>query len=190
MGRFLKQSWLVLTAALVFGLLVALVHGQLKPIIEANAKEKLEREMKALLTEAVSFDAIPDSEGKSVLYYIGKGAEGGITGYAIEAVGGGFADKIKLLVTTDSKCEKLRGIAVLKSNETPGFGDKIKDARFKDQYVGCPAVKLVVTKSGSRSIVDDKIVSITGATVSSEAVTRIVNEAVESLRQLQAAPEN
>ena len=36
--NFIKQSWLVIVAALVFGLLVAGVHGQLKGKIEQNAK--------------------------------------------------------------------------------------------------------------------------------------------------------
>ena len=170
-----------MAAALIFGLLVAMVHGQLKPRIEKNAKDKLERELKKLLTEADTFEDNTGSQGR-VLYYTGKDCSGTVVGYAIEVVGGGFADKIKLLVTTGAEIKKLGGIAILKCNETPGFGDKIKDLEFKDQYVGCPAVKLMVIKNGDRSLVDDEIVAITGATISSEAVTKIVNKAVLSLR--------
>ena len=39
-----------------------------------------------------------------------------------------------------------------------------------------------MVKSGDRSVVDEQIVAITGATISSEAVTKIVNEVVVSLR--------
>jgi electron transport complex protein RnfG len=100
-------------------------------------------------------------------------------------VGGGFADKIVLLVTLDPGLEKLLGIAVLKSNETPGFGDKIKNPPFKDQFGGCPVQeKLMVVKTGDRSKVDREIVSITGATISSEAVTKIVNDAVREMKTI------
>jgi electron transport complex protein RnfG len=184
---FLKQSWLVIVAALVFGLLVSGIYGQLDPIIKKNEREKLEREMKGLLVSATTFEMVADEtdpQGEKALYYVGKSEQGEVAGYAIIAEGGGFADKILLLVGLDGQLEKLLGIAILKTNETPGFGDKIKDGEFKDQFQDCPATKLMVAKTGDRSVVDDKIVAITGATISSEAVATIVNGAVNSLREL------
>jgi len=170
-------------AALVFGLLVAFVNGQLKGRIAENAKRKLGNEMQMLLSEAKNFEEVKDSTGE-MLYSVGKDVNGQVAGYAIRATGGGFADKIGLLVTLDSKGKNLLGIAVLQSNETPGFGDKIKGEMFKGQFVGCPAgQKLVVIKTGDRGVVDEQIVAITGATISSEAVVKIVNEAVETLRR-------
>ena len=80
--------------------------------------------------------------------------------------------------------ENLLGFSVLKTNETPGFGDKIKNAEFSDQFRGCPAVKLTVEKTGDRSVADDKIVAITGATISSEAVVTIINSALNNMRDL------
>ena len=181
--NFLKQSWLVMLAALVFGLLVSGLYGQLEPKIKEQARLKLEREMKALMTEAIEFEAVPDAE--SPQYFIGKDAEGAIVGYAIQMEGGGFADKIRLLVAIDRPLEKLLGIGILKTNETPGFGDKIKGDEFKDQYKGSPALKLKVLKEGDRSNSDDQnIIAITGATISSDAVTKIVNNAVVELKKL------
>ncbi|MCP4707380.1 MAG: hypothetical protein GY869_02040, partial [Planctomycetes bacterium] len=138
--NFLKQSWLVMLAALVFGLLVSGLYGQLEPKIKEQARLKLEREMQALMTTATEFEPIPNAEEPQ--YYIGKDADMNIVGYAIQAEGGGFADKIKLLVAIDVPAEdsegvmqcNLLGIGILKTNETPGFGDKIKGDEFKDQY--------------------------------------------------------
>ncbi|MCP4712401.1 MAG: FMN-binding protein [Planctomycetes bacterium] len=181
--NFLKQSWLVMLAALLFGLLVSGLYGQLEPKIKEQARLKLENEMGKLLTEATAFESIPDAENPQ--YFIGKNDEGAVVGYAIQWEGGGFADKIKLLVALDRPLEKLLGIGILKTNETPGFGDKIKGDKFKGQYKGSPALKLKVEKEGDRSNSDDQnIIAITGATISSDAVTKIVNNAVIELKKL------
>ncbi|KPK75043.1 MAG: hypothetical protein AMJ79_12635 [Phycisphaerae bacterium SM23_30] len=182
--NLLKQSWLVMAAALVFGLLVAGIYGQLDPIIKKNEREKLEREMRNLLGAETTFEEVKDTEGETVLYYMGKDEQGEVVGYAIKAEGSGFADKIGLLIAIDGRLENLLGIGVLKSNETPGFGDKIKESEFRDQFKGCPAVKLKVEKTGDRSVVDEQIIAITGATVSSEAVTKIINEAIRRMGEL------
>ena len=185
--NFLKQSWLVMAAALVFGLLVSGIYGQLDPIIKKNEKEKLDRAMRDLLTMTSSFESVPDEadpKGEKVLYYIGKDAQGEVVGYAITAIGSGFADKIELLSALDGEVRNILGFSILKTNETPGFGDKIKEAEFSDQFRNCPALKLTVEKTGDRSVADDKIVAITGATISSEAVAKIVNGATNNIRAL------
>ena len=51
--KFVKDSWLVLLAALVFGLGVSGIHGQLKPRIERNAREKIARELRQLFGRPV-----------------------------------------------------------------------------------------------------------------------------------------
>ena len=194
---------------MVFGLLVAGVDGQLRERIDRNAREKLEREMRLLLGADCVFEeravndkrgkrviyTITDEAGKEVTYHIAYTVAGGaageqgeprgktVVGYAIEAIGGGFADKIRLLVAVDAKVDKVLGIGVLKSSETPGFGDKIVNDEFKEQFGDCPVVKFLVVKTGDRSKKDAEIVAITGATVSSDAVAKIVNGAVKSLKE-------
>ena len=178
--RFLEQSWLVMVSALAFGLLVAGVNATLAPRIEANAREKKTAAIKELLPEALQLET-KTTDG--VEYTIGT-ANGQVVGYAITAEGGGFADVIRLVVAVGPKVEEIRGIAVLASNETPGFGDTIVTDWFRDQYIGAPAGSLEVIKTGDASVKDAQIVAITGATISSDAVTRIVNEAVATLRRV------
>ena len=180
--NFLKQSWLVIVSSLVFGLLVAGASTALEPRIKRNAAAKIENEMKLLLAGAQTFDAVRGPDG-AVQYW--KGLDGDrLVGYAFRAQGGGFADKISLLVAVDGTFKKLLGIAVLASNETPGFGDKMKEPLFRDQFNGCPAKKLSVVKTGDRSKVDTQIVAITGATITSTAVVKIVNHAVAVMQKL------
>lgn len=184
LSNFIRQSWLVLVSSLVFGLLVAFVNGQLTEKIANNAKAKLQDNLQLLLSDAQSFDTAEGTDDTPT-YFVGKDATGAIAGYAFEATGGGFADKITLLIAVDKNAEKLMGIAVLKTNETPGFGDKMKDEPFKGQFRNCPVQeKLTVLKTGDSSKVDSEIVAITGATITSEAVVKIVNDAVLQMRPL------
>jgi electron transport complex protein RnfG len=191
--NFIKQSWLVIVAALAFGLLVSSVHGLLEPEIKRQKRLKIERKLKDLFGQTKSFEEVKDptdAKGEKVLYYVVKDGQE-TAGYALEATGSGFADKITLLVAFETNLQKLMGIAVLKSNETPGFGDQIKHEdkkgkmSFKNQFKGCPADKKLATiKTGKRIEADENIVAITGSTVSSEAVTKIVNEAVIKMKEL------
>ena len=96
-------------------------------------------------------------------------------GWAFTCEGSGFADKIKLVLTVDAGFEKLKGYGVLSSNETPGFGDKIKDSFYREQFVDAPTTEPVLMKLGRHDVKDAEIVAISGATVSSEAVVTIVN---------------
>ena len=61
-------------------------------------------------------------------------------------------------------------------NDTPGLGLKAKEAGFRDQYVGKNADSLTVTKTGASE--DNEIDAISGATVTSNAVTNAVNAAL------------
>lgn len=192
MIKFIRQSWLVLVSALAFGLLVAGVNAALEGKIAENARLKKEKALKTLLTDATSFETITDDEGNMV-YSVGKDSSGNIAGYALIASGGGFADKIELLVAFDSEIKILKGFYVLKSQETPGFGDKITheskpgEIGFKKRFQDRPIDnKLIVIKSGNpkEHTDDNTIVAITGATITSEAVTKIVNDAAIKMKKL------
>jgi len=176
-----------MVSALVFGLLVAAVHAALEKTIIENARKKLYGEMEALFEKGSTFTPVATPEGE-VLYYRVVGTDQQPAEYALVDEGGGFVDKIRLLVAVDEKIQMLRGFAVLKSSETPGFGDKIKEDPFHGQFVQCPGDrKLMVVKTGDRAKVDSEIVAITGATISSEAVVKIVNDVLRNLRDLKTA---
>ncbi len=197
--EFIEKSWLVILAALVFGLLISAINGQLQPIIEEKAEEKLNAKLAVMFGDGVK--TVPTTTGyttwdnkKVSVDYFSANKDGNLVGYALIISGSGFADKIELLVGFDVELQKLKGIAVLKSNETPGFGNKIKDESkgnwisFKDCYKDRTlASNLEVVKAPESTRVahkdDNKIVSISGSTISSEAVTKIVNQATKLMRK-------
>ena len=189
--HFFEQSWLLIVSSFFFGLLIAVASARWSPFIERNEREKRSRLMEQLIDDANSFEValeaveIPARKGKPAKTDIYKAVdEGGSTlGFAFIAVGSGFADKIKLVIAVDGRCEKFFGFKVLASNETPGFGDKIKKDYLGNQFKGAPAGKLVLVKTGDDERIDSEIVAISGATVSSEAVVEIFNAYIEKIRE-------
>jgi len=180
---FIEQSWLLVTASFCFGLLIAVTDAALSPRIRENKETKLNRLTADLLPEAKRVVEVEEeievklAGGKKerVKVYKAVSEAGECVGWSFNAGGQGFADKIELVVAVDKNFEKIAGFNVLVSNETPGFGDRIKSSYYRSQFVGAPAEKLQLVKTGDPKKIDSEIVSITGATVSSEAVIGIIN---------------
>lgn len=84
-----------------------------------------------------------------------------------------------MLVAVDTKGQVI-GYNILTHNETPGLGDKTTKSQFKDQFKGKDIDHLVVTKDPSNK---DDVQAITGATISSRAVTNGVHQAVEQVNE-------
>lgn len=187
---FLRESWLLIVASGVFGLLLAVTNAAWQDRIEANRRQKFESRAAALLPQADAFVEMDSLHitlegGKTDVVQVRKAVrepDRTCVGWAFAAKGSGFADRIELVLAVDPTFETLRGFAVLSSNETPGFGDKIKNAYYQDQFKGVPAETLTLVKTGEPATIDDQIVAISGATVSSEAVVRIINGYIGAVR--------
>jgi Na+-translocating ferredoxin:NAD+ oxidoreductase subunit G len=188
---FVQQSWLLLVTSFLFGLLIAVADAAWSTKIEQNKTEKLRGLMASLISDANSFEPaiedanVPGDKGRMIKTDIYKALDkqGNCAGFAFVAVGTGFADKIELVIAVDAKCEKLFGFNVLSSNETPGFGNKIKNADFSNQFKGAPAGGLSLIKTGDAGKIDEKIVAISGATVTSTAVVKIFNKSIASVKE-------
>ena len=191
---FVEQSWLLIVAAFFFGLLLAVTNTSWNDRIVQNEEDKFNNLAKAMLTQAATFELaienaeIKSSKGKIIKIKINikkaLSADGQCVGWAFVCKGAGFADIIKLVLTADADFEKLAGYGVLSSNETPGFGDKIKNDYYRSQFAGVPAKELVLSKIGDDKIIDDQIIAITGATVSSEAVVTILNNYIGQVKTI------
>jgi RnfABCDGE-type electron transport complex G subunit len=178
---FIQQSWLLIVSSFFFGLLIAATNYALSERIEGNKTEKFNLLTGALLPGAkpelatqVEIDSVSGKKEK-VNIYKAVTKTGGYIGWSFNATGPGFQDKIELVVAVDKNFEKIAGFNVLASNETPGFGDHIKDDYYQDQFKSAPVDVLKLVKTGDPKKIDSEIVAITGATVSSEAVVKIIN---------------
>lgn len=164
-------------ACLVSGVIIALVYYFTAPIATEKSAMLKTQAMKALVKSADKFEPV---EGKKDWFAAEK--DGKIIDYIVPGESKGFGGAIKMLVavTADGKVE---GYSILAHNETPGLGDNADKAPFKNQFIGKVLEKLVVVKDPAQS---DKIQAMTGATISSRAVTKGIAEAVEEVVKFQA----
>ena len=101
-------------------------------------------------------------------------------GVAFETFGKGYGGDVGLMVGIDVKDNKLLGVGVTTHGETPGMGAKAKsDPSFAAQYKGLSIEKPIkVTQDGG------SINAISGATITSRAVSAATTEAGEIYQKL------
>lgn len=103
-------------------------------------------------------------------------ASGNAEGYVIAAVSpNGYGGDIQIAVGI-TKDGVITGFDVISNSETAGLGSKCTEPEFKNQFAGKSASTLEVTKSGAAA--DNQIDAISGATITSNAVTEAVNAAI------------
>lgn len=111
--------------------------------------------------------------------FIGFNEAGVRIGVAVEEWTPGFAAEVRLMVGFNPTTGALTGFKVLAQTETPGLGDKIvKDTSFASRFMG----KIVNPLKGTKNPTTDPgtVQTITGATISSKAVIKVINKAVET----------
>lgn len=159
---------------LISALLLGFVNSVTAPQIKLN-QEKTRAEAMALLIpdsefELVEEEVVSDS-GAPTLRNVYKAVQGGETvGYCMEALPSGFGGELTVVVGI-LKDGTIAGAQVTSMSETPGLGAK-SQSDWINQYAGMAADgSLAVTKDGG------SVVPITGATITSRAVTLGVNTA-------------
>ena len=189
---FWRESWLLLVSSLAFGIALAAADAAWKPRIRQNEINKFNGLAVGLLASASArFEPLPEPvtvtlRGREYAVEIKRASAGDKPiAWAFVAEGSGFADAIKLVVVVDAAFETIKGFDVLYSNETPGFGDRIaiRNGFFQKQFAGAPAAELQLVKVGDDAQIDDTIVAISGATVSSQAVVDVVNAHIEQIKK-------
>lgn len=185
MKEMMKNTGIMLVITLTAGLLLGIVYQVTKEPIavqEAKAKQEACREVFA---DAASFDAmevaaVDESTWNSAGYgqesvdevMAARDSAGGTLGYVVtvttkEGYGGDI--RFTLGVRTDGT---LNGISILSISETAGLGMRAEED-LKPQFADTKVEKFEYTKSGSAS--DEQIDAISGATITTNAVTNGVN---------------
>jgi electron transport complex protein RnfG len=181
-------------AGLLAGLLIVVAYETTTPAIEAHRARRLQLAVSEVLKGPARYDtlylvngALRNSPPAGVApadlepVYLGRNAEGQPVGYAVVAGGAGFQDQIQLIFGYDPETRKLLGMKVLESKETPGLGDKIEKDTFFVRQFGRSATPLKGVKPGARKGAPGEVDLITGATISSRAIVKIINDALARL---------
>jgi electron transport complex protein RnfG len=93
-------------------------------------------------------------------------------GYAFIATGTGYGGTIKTMVGM-YKNSTISGVNIISQSETPGLGTQIAEPDFTNQFSGKRVEEVRLRRDGG--VID----AITGATISSRAITDIVRERAE-----------
>ncbi len=172
-------AWAVLlTIAVVAGLLLAFTNGLTQPVIADQAAKAAEESRRAVLGAAQSFEEIAVPEGAQVDWCYAGMADGEIIGYVAQATVNGYVAEVEVIVGVGTD-GAITGVSVggPSFSETAGLGANTKNESFRGQFAGKVA-PLRVIKSG-QGAAEDTVDAITAATISSTAVTNAVNTAAE-----------
>ncbi len=189
--EIIKPALILFIVCVVITGALAYVNGVTEPIISENEKVTEQESLAKVLPGAESFTEPRLAEklkaegytvGDSVvkLYEAQKGGES--IGYVVEVSTKGYGGAMKMFVGID-KAQSVTGLSLTSHNETPGLGSKAADPKFSDQFLGAfPEKEFFVVKSAAKA--DYEIQAISGATVSSRAVTRGVADAIALIRSM------
>lgn len=164
---------------LVVTALLAGTDALTKDTIEAQNKQKAETSRRVVLPDADNFES--DKLGE-ITYYIGRDAAGEKVGFVFSTKSKGYGGDIEVMTGISADGE-VTGVTLLSQSETPGLGANAAKESFTGQYKQkAPQNGFGVTKTAPAN--DGEIVAMTGATISSAAVTDAVNQAVAAYYEL------
>ena len=181
---------------LIAGLALGGVYQLTKAPIEKAEEEAAKAAYVAVCPDAQSFEesagllaaaeeltadgSVAGGEYGNVVYesmYDALDADGNAVGYVVNVTSkDGFGGEITVTVGLTAD-KAVSGIEFLTINETAGLGMRATEDEFKGQYVGGePVEKFELVKEPAAS--DAQIEAISGATITSTAVTNAVNAAL------------
>ncbi len=168
----IKPTVVLLVICLVTSCLLAITNEKTAPMIEKNAKDTELKTRQEVLPAASEFE---EAGLNGVEYCIGKDGQGSDVGYVFVTESKGYGGKVKIMtgVTADGR---VAGVQILELSETPGLGMRAKtDESFLKQFVD----KIGGVGVAKNNPGENEIQALTGATITSKAVTGAVNEALK-----------
>jgi len=190
----LKPALVLLTICAGVTLVLALVFQGTKPIIAQRAADDLAAAKKEVLAGADQFADLTlpaglatDDPLKTVrALYVGTKA-GVYEGVVVAALSRGYDAAGVVLTIGIDKDGTITGVHVGDQKETPGLGTKVLDKAeaYMPQYHNLkPSADLVLVKNKAAGDAPEKIDAVTGATITSRAVWRAVQGALELSRKM------
>lgn len=156
---------LTVICLVVAGLLGVVDHFT-KPQIVLNENAEKQEAIKSIFGDGIEAKLISAEEDENELYLITK--DNKVFGYCAEVKPSGFGGEIKMMVGVDYE-GKVRGVNIVSMSETPGLGSRANEEEwFLKQFVG---------KSGALAV-GDGVDALSGATITSKAVTKGVSDAL------------
>ena len=190
MKKIIKNTAILTAITLVAGCLLGLVYEITKEPIAIAKENAKQAAYQVVLADAASFSEYVDfdaEEAEKIVTEAGytdditevavaEDASGEAIGYVVSVTShDGYGGDISLSVGILND-GTVKGIEMLTIAETAGLGMKADEPEFKDQFKDKNVEKFTYTKSGEEG--DDKIDALSGATITTNAVTNAVDSAL------------
>jgi len=179
MGRFVVSVGVRLfLICLVVAVMLAVVNQVTMGPIAAQKTAADEQALILAVPEADRFEDVAGYVPEGIVqrfYSAMKGSEQ--VGYCVKVAPKGFGGEILLMVGLDMDAT-VTGISLVSMSETAGVGTRTKDEAFLSQFIG---------KSGSIGVVkrspgEAEVQAVSGATISSKAITSGVQAAIDLVK--------
>lgn len=190
--------------AAICGLIIVGAYQGTYNAVQENKRIAVERAVFKVIPAAksiVEYAASPEGEiakvsaggtaaSGSIKFFAGYAADGKLVGLAMEGAAKGYADTVRILFAYDPAAGRIIGFSVVAARETPGIGDKITvdkdflanfplDAKVADDGKAL-AHEVRTVKHGSKAN-PWEVDAISGATITSRAVGKAINDTAQAL---------
>ena len=182
MKHILKPAFSLFIIAAVTTTLIALAHSlTLRPIADQVIKTR-EKTMKTIMPEALDFREVTIEKSGNIDGVFEANNRNDTLGYIVALSPSGYSGKINMMVGIMINRNEIAGLRILKHSETPGLGALAVKEKFYRKYDNRKIAPLRVVRNSPG---ENDIEAITGATITTRAITGAVNEAIEWYRAIE-----
>jgi len=182
----------MIAVSTVSALLLTAVNEASRDVIKRNQERKLKLAVLNALDIPYDYNDPESSFKKMILtkdlrgenLYVSVSKERDVKsaeGVALVLKGSGFWGPISLVVGIAPDDYSIKGVEILEQLETPGLGARIEESGFRDQFKGKHFDRNIVVQIKGRAPGANDVSAITGATLTSKSIEKIINDASRRL---------
>lgn len=161
--------------------LLAVTNAVTKDAIAYQQELSAAESRQVVCPDAVDFEKV-EYDVQGVECYKALDESGNLIGYAISSASRGYGGDVKVMTGINAEDGSVIAINVYdNSGETPGLGVNTSGEKFTSQFAGLSSgTGVTVDKDAGKNPDSVAVDSVTGATISSRAVTNAVNQAFDA----------
>lgn len=153
-----------------------------KTKIEALAIETQNKAMSKLI-DADEYHELPATTSFGDVTYYAAIKDDDTIGCIFITEANGYGGVISVMTAVDMECKIIAVEILAADDETPGLGQNVTKPDWHAQFTGLKN-DITVIKGGSANAENNEINAVTGATISSKAVTTAVNQALDYAEEI------
>ncbi|MBQ6267640.1 MAG: RnfABCDGE type electron transport complex subunit G [Clostridia bacterium] len=174
--EYFAPTVVLFLVCLIAAFLLGATNQVTAPRIEQIQYDNEVAARKVVFAAADSFGDPAESSAEGVKTVVpALDADGKVIGCVVTAVTKGYGGDITVMTGVDAD-GAVTGVSILDMSETAGLGANAKKQSFRDQFIGKIAGVTVSKDQPGENAID----ALTGATITSRAVTRAVNASIEA----------